>query len=129
MPGRLVVHHVPGHTPGSIAVHAPERGVLFTGDALVTQDMASLARGPRVMDRSLTYDTRLAFESLAVLERINARLILPGHGEPWHGSPAQAVAIARDRADKKQPTHQPGHTRMRHMPAPTRHRSFERIGT
>ena len=31
--GRPVVH-VPGHTHGSIALHLPQHGVLFTGDAV-----------------------------------------------------------------------------------------------
>jgi hypothetical protein len=36
--------------------------------------------------------------SLARLEGLSAELILPGHGEPYRGSPADAVALARGRA-------------------------------
>jgi glyoxylase-like metal-dependent hydrolase (beta-lactamase superfamily II) len=36
-----------------------------------------------------------ARESLAKIEPLEAGVILPGHGDPWSGSPADAVAQAR----------------------------------
>jgi hypothetical protein len=39
--------------------------------------------------------TSQARESLAAIESLEANLLLPGHGEPWHGSPTAAVAQAR----------------------------------
>jgi glyoxylase-like metal-dependent hydrolase (beta-lactamase superfamily II) len=36
-----------------------------------------------------------ASESLARLEELEADVLLPGHGDPWTGSPADAVAQAR----------------------------------
>lgn len=32
------VVHIPGHTDGSIALHLPEHGVLFTGDTVANVD-------------------------------------------------------------------------------------------
>jgi glyoxylase-like metal-dependent hydrolase (beta-lactamase superfamily II) len=32
--GKLTVIHTPGHTPGSISLHDPERSALFVGDAI-----------------------------------------------------------------------------------------------
>ncbi|MGE5762960.1 MAG: MBL fold metallo-hydrolase [Mycobacterium leprae] len=94
VPGRPHVVHVPGHTPGSVALHLPDRGVLLTGDALVTLDPYTGARGPRVMLDGVNDDTEQARRSLARLAPLGADVLLPGHGEPWHGSPAEAVERA-----------------------------------
>jgi glyoxylase-like metal-dependent hydrolase (beta-lactamase superfamily II) len=40
-------------------------------------------------------DAEAARTSLARLEALQAELLLPGHGDPWPGSPADAVAAAR----------------------------------
>jgi glyoxylase-like metal-dependent hydrolase (beta-lactamase superfamily II) len=39
-------------------------------------------------------DTEQARRSLARLAALGADVLLPGHGEPWHGSPAEAVERA-----------------------------------
>ena len=44
IPGSPRVIHAPGHTAGSCALFLEERSVLFSGDALVTLDVA---KGPR----------------------------------------------------------------------------------
>ena len=38
-----------------------------------------------------------AVASLDILQALKADLLLPGHGEPWKGTPAEAVAAARRR--------------------------------
>jgi hypothetical protein len=40
-------------------------------------------------------DNRLCVESLATIAEADAGILLPGHGEPWHGSPAVAAEQAR----------------------------------
>jgi glyoxylase-like metal-dependent hydrolase (beta-lactamase superfamily II) len=40
--GGGVVVHVPGHTPGSIALHVPKAGVLFTGDTIASHEGAPI---------------------------------------------------------------------------------------
>jgi glyoxylase-like metal-dependent hydrolase (beta-lactamase superfamily II) len=97
VPGRPVPVATPGHTSGHCAVHLPERGALLTGDGLVTIDIVSLATGPRVMPHLFNHDHRAAIASLSPLRDLDAAVVLPGHGEPFLGSPADAVdrALAR----------------------------------
>jgi glyoxylase-like metal-dependent hydrolase (beta-lactamase superfamily II) len=95
VPGRPRVITLPGHTPGSVGYLFPARGLLFTGDALVTYDSITGYRGPAVPSRAFTHDSREALASLTALDPINASLLLPGHGEPFAGTPADAAAQAR----------------------------------
>src|SRR5215469_9454362 len=39
--------HVPGHTPGSVAVHVPAVDALFIGDTLTTRNVLTGATGPK----------------------------------------------------------------------------------
>lgn len=96
VPGRPRVIHAPGHTPGSSALHIADRGVLFTGDALVTRNPLTGRVGPQVMPSALNRDSRQAMESLARLESVAARVVLPGHGEPWTEGVRDAVRLARE---------------------------------
>lgn len=95
VPGRPRVITLPGHTPGSVGYLFADRGLLFTGDALVTYDGITGYRGPGVVSRAFTHDSRTALASLTALDAINAGLLLPGHGEPFAGTPADAAAHAR----------------------------------
>ena len=92
VPGKLRAIFTPGHSAGHSALLLESSGVLFSGDALVTRNMQGKT-GPRLME---TYTDREEQKSaLARLEGIDADLLLPGHGEPWHGSTTDAVAHAR----------------------------------
>jgi glyoxylase-like metal-dependent hydrolase (beta-lactamase superfamily II) len=51
-------------------------------------------RGPRLMPRVLNEDNEQCRESLRALEPLAAEVVLPGHGEPFRGGPAEAVAQA-----------------------------------
>lgn len=95
VPGRPSVVHVPGHTLGSAALHLPDRGVVFTGDALVTYDPYTRARGPRLLLDGVNEDPARARASLDRLAALDADVVLPGHGEPWTGGVAEAVRRAR----------------------------------
>ncbi|MEV4512842.1 MBL fold metallo-hydrolase [Dactylosporangium sp. NPDC049525] len=95
VPGRPTAVAVPGHTAGSVAFHFPEHGVLCTGDALVTDDSIIGRRGPRIVCRAFTADSAAALRSLDALAGLDATLVLPGHGAPFDGAPADAVAAAR----------------------------------
>jgi glyoxylase-like metal-dependent hydrolase (beta-lactamase superfamily II) len=95
VPGRPRVIALPGHTPGSVGYLFADRGLLFTGDALVTYDGITGYRGPGVVSRAFTHDSREALASLAALDAIDAGLLLPGHGDPFPGTPADAAAQAR----------------------------------
>ena len=98
VPGSPRVVHAPGHTAGSCALFLEDRSLLFTGDALVTLDVARGPRGrkgPQVVRGPHTEDAHLAVESLAALAATDARTVLPGHGEPWPHGVGSAVDIAR----------------------------------
>ncbi len=47
------------------------------------------------MPPAVNDDPQVARTSLARLETLQAELLLPGHGDPWAGTPADAVAAAR----------------------------------
>ncbi len=63
------------------------------GDALATYAVTTGERGPRIAPFSA--DPDLALASLARLEPLDARLVLPGHGEAFTGGAAEAVRLAR----------------------------------
>ena len=93
VPGRLRAVHVPGHSPGSAALLVPSRGAIFVGDSFVTLDVLSGATGPRMSP--FNGDRAVAIASLARLEGIDARLVLPGHGAPWTDGLGAALAEVR----------------------------------
>ena len=96
VPGRPRVVHTPGHTWGQSVFHLPERDVLISGDALVTLDPYTAQRGPRLVAPAATSDTRKAYAALdRIRRRLDARLVLPGHGDPWHEGTGSAAAQAR----------------------------------
>ena len=96
LPGSPRVVHAPGHTPGACALLCESRGALLTGDVLGTLDVVSGKIGPSISP--FHSDRSQAVASLARLEDLSASVVLPGHGEPFAGTPAAAVAQARARA-------------------------------
>jgi glyoxylase-like metal-dependent hydrolase (beta-lactamase superfamily II) len=84
---------VPGHSPGSAALHVPSRDALLAGDALATESVASGATGPMIAPFSA--DPAKALASLDRLEGIEAHWVLPGHGQPWTGGVAEAIRRIR----------------------------------
>jgi glyoxylase-like metal-dependent hydrolase (beta-lactamase superfamily II) len=75
--GGLEVIHVPGHTPGSIALYQPERQMLFSGDALCHESKAGI-RSTSPFDT----DSRQAKMSARKLAARPVRVTCFGHGEP-----------------------------------------------
>ena len=98
VPGRPRVVHTPGHTPGHCALLFEHAGALFVGDALCTHELFARGGEPRMMPSFFNEDNRAALASLAAIERLDAAFLLPGHGNPWRGGPAAAVAAARAQA-------------------------------
>ncbi|CAN5556138.1 MBL fold metallo-hydrolase [soil metagenome] len=95
VPGRLRAIRTPGHTQGHVSLLAEEKGVLFAGDALLTLDPLTREKGPRLPPDSLNTDSTRVRASLDALEKVEARILLPGHGEPWTRGVVGAVARAR----------------------------------
>lgn len=71
---------LPGHSPGSVAVHIPGVDALFVGDALTTRYVLTGHEGPG--PAPFTDQDSLATSSLANLDNVDARWLLPGHGSP-----------------------------------------------
>ena len=93
LPGSPRIIHVPGHTPGSVAVHVPAVNALFVGDAMTTGNVLTGQSGPG--PAPFTLDPEAALASLAKLEAVPATWVLPGHGAPWNGGVAEAIRQVR----------------------------------
>jgi glyoxylase-like metal-dependent hydrolase (beta-lactamase superfamily II) len=96
VPGAPRVIHVPGHSEGSAALHIPGREALFVGDAFATLNVLSGKTGPQLAP--FGSDLPRARESLSRLERIDASLVLPGHGQPWTHGVAEAIRLIQEGA-------------------------------
>jgi glyoxylase-like metal-dependent hydrolase (beta-lactamase superfamily II) len=97
VPGRPRVIPTPGHSPGHVSFHLPDRGIVIAGDALCSYNPLRGGRGPQLLPRAFAYSADQAMASLAALERLPADIVVFGHGEPWTEGIAAAVARARER--------------------------------
>ncbi|MFG3145090.1 MBL fold metallo-hydrolase [Streptomyces sp. NPDC048243] len=98
LPGRPVPVHTPGHTPGHCVYHLPDAGVLISGDALVSGHPTSRARGPQLLHEMFDTERATALDSLRHIERLEADVLLPGHGPVHHGPVGEAAGRARELA-------------------------------
>jgi len=94
-PEGVVVIPAAGHTDGHCVLHLPALDAVLTGDALVTLDPYTGRRGPRIVARAGTKDAVQARRSLERIAATGARMVLPGHGDPWLLGAETAVASAR----------------------------------
>ena len=76
----LTVYHTPGHSPGSITIHWPETGALFTGD-LIFQEALGRVDLPGG-------NGELLKESIQQMARVDATWLLSGHGDIISGAEA-----------------------------------------
>ena len=93
LPGAPHVIGLPGHSPGSVAVHVPLADAVFVGDALTTRHVLTGREG--MQPAPFTDEPDLALASLDRLSAVDAAWVLPGHGAPWQGSPADVAAAVR----------------------------------
>jgi glyoxylase-like metal-dependent hydrolase (beta-lactamase superfamily II) len=96
VPGTPRIIHVPGHTPGSVAIHVPAADALFLGDAMTTRSVLTGATGPK--PAPFTLQPGQAMDSLGRLSDVDATWVLPGHGPAWDGGVAEAVRLIREAA-------------------------------
>jgi len=90
LPGAPQIIGLPGHSPGSIAVYVPVADAVFVGDGLATRHVLTGRRGPQ--PAPFTDEPDEAVASLRALVGTGATWVLPGHGAPWNGGVAAAVA-------------------------------------
>ena len=95
VPGSPRVTFTPGHTLGHCALHFPDRDAVIAGDAVVALDPYTAERGPKIVAGAATADSARNLASLDALAETGAATVLTGHGEPWRGGAAEAVARAR----------------------------------
>ena len=62
--------HTPGHTPGQLAVHVPEEGVVFTGDTIFNECQTWL----------MTSDIEGWLAALERIRTLDFEKLVPGHG-------------------------------------------------
>lgn len=95
VPGRPVPVSCTGHSSGHTTFHLPDAGVLLAGDALATGHPLSPLAGPQLLPDFFAADAEEAIRELDNLTGLGADLLVCGHGEPWKGTPADAVDLAR----------------------------------
>jgi glyoxylase-like metal-dependent hydrolase (beta-lactamase superfamily II) len=84
--GALSVHETPGHAPSHVCLYNAERRILFSGDHL-------LGRVSLYYDYGWSPDPVGEFlASLGVVERLDVRLCLSGHGRPFTDVAAHIAA-------------------------------------
>lgn len=93
LPGSPRVVGMPGHSPGSIAVHVAVADAVFVGDALTTRHVLTGRTG--LQPAPFTDDPALALDSLERLAGLEATWVLPGHGAPWRGDLAAVAETVR----------------------------------
>ncbi len=91
LPGAPTIIGMPGHSPGSIAIHVPLVDAVFVGDALTTRNVLTGAVGPAAAP--FTDDPEQALVSLTALLPTAATWVLPGHGPAYSGGVAEAVRL------------------------------------
>ncbi|MEV3860414.1 MBL fold metallo-hydrolase [Streptomyces sp. NPDC050095] len=79
----------PGHTDGSLAIHLPEHGVLFTGDAVAASPLDG-----QVMLGVFNLDRARAVASFHRLAALDSDVACFGHGDPVVGGAATALRAA-----------------------------------
>ena len=68
----------PGHDMGALVFYNPEHGILVSGDALWANGYGFVM--PREIDPHALRATRATLE---MLSRLDIRIVIPGHGEPF----------------------------------------------
>lgn len=89
--GGAVVVHAPGHTPGSIGIHLPAHGVLFTGDCV--------AGVGQVMLGVFNVDRAEAIASFGRLAALAPSVACFGHGTPLTSDTAATLRTAAEAAE------------------------------
>jgi glyoxylase-like metal-dependent hydrolase (beta-lactamase superfamily II) len=92
VPGRPLAISTRGHSPDHHSLLFPSHGVLLAGDAMASVSWTSGRTGPQLHPFGEARGRMpAALEALAPLE---ASVVAFGHGDPYEGTPAAAVASA-----------------------------------
>ena len=86
----------PGHDMDALMFWCAETGILITGDALWERGMGFVFPGESSGADASNAFIHAAFQTLDEIERLNPRLVIPGHGAPFADA-AAALSFARSR--------------------------------
>ena len=92
-PAQWEIHAAPGHDMDAVLLFEPQTRTLIAGDALWEQRLAIIF--PELVGEDGFGPTRA---TLALIERLRPRAVLPGHGRPFEDV-AKALASSRERID------------------------------
>jgi glyoxylase-like metal-dependent hydrolase (beta-lactamase superfamily II) len=99
LPGGPVIIGMPGHSPGSVAVHVPAVKAVFVGDELTTRNVLTGVTGPQ--PAPFTDDQGVSSSSLERIAGLDVDWIVPGHGPVWtQGAPALVAAYRAAEAER-----------------------------
>ena len=79
----------PGHSAGHICLHDARNKVLLSGDHVLPHISPSVGLHVRTTSNPLAD----YLDSLRLIGRLEAELVLPGHGEPFQGLPERTEAL------------------------------------
>lgn len=71
----------PGHDVDSLMLFCKDEGILISGDALWEDGCGAMF--PTANPKTLDEDFAAAFETLGLVEALEARVVIPGHGRPF----------------------------------------------
>jgi glyoxylase-like metal-dependent hydrolase (beta-lactamase superfamily II) len=80
--GGLRVLHTPGHTPGSISLYQPERGIVFCGDLLFNAHPVTGKVELQYPMSLISFDDDRIRASAARLGELDVGVLCTGHGPP-----------------------------------------------
>lgn len=87
------IHAAPGHDPDAVLLFEPQTRTLISGDALWEERLAIIF--PELSGQDGFEQARM---TLALIERLAPREVIPGHGRPF-GDVAAALAASRQRLE------------------------------
>jgi glyoxylase-like metal-dependent hydrolase (beta-lactamase superfamily II) len=104
-PAEWQVHAAPGHDPDAVLLFEPQTRCLISGDALWEDRLAIIF--PELFGEDGFGPTR---RTLALIESLAPRWVIPGHGAPF-GDAGAALAASRHRLDafERDPTRHAQH--------------------
>src|SRR3954452_7752671 len=93
LPGSPTIIGMPGHSPGSVAIHVASVSAVFVGAELTTRNVLTATTGPQ--PAPFTDDQPESSRSLQKLAALDVRWIIPGHVPAWSGGAAALIAAYR----------------------------------
>jgi glyoxylase-like metal-dependent hydrolase (beta-lactamase superfamily II) len=97
--GELQIVHSPGHSVGHICIYYPKKGILFSGDHILSKITPHLGTlvipGAEEFNKKHNYENILEhyLRSLDRIDELNSRIILPGHEQIIYDPHERITAI------------------------------------